>query len=439
MEVAEQTPAQQPVNPLERSLTLNIPVADVEKDAEKRLKRIAPTVKMPGFRPGKVPMRLVKQMYGNEMWAEAVSEAIERTFNETVAREGLRVAGSFRIEPAESADASILAFTARFEIYPEVELADLSERTVERPRLEITEAEVDKTLERLRKQRTTYHEVDRPAQEGDRVTVSYTARKEGEVVENGHVENFPFVIGAGALLEAIENAPIGMRPGETKTFEVTFPEGEDNKFAGQTLQFELTLHKVEEPELPAVDADFARALGIEDGDVQKLRDEIRASLERELKQRIDNEVKKQVFDLLLTVHDFAVPSALVETEAEQLVERTRRDLRMRGFDAAKLELSPQLFEEEARRRVKLGLIIGEIVKRHELQAKPEQVRALVEEVAAEYEQPEVMVNWYYSDPERLVSVEAVAIENNVVQWVLEHVRVADKPVEFDEFMTQRPA
>jgi len=439
MEVAEQTPAQQPVNPLERSLTLNIPVADVEKDAEKRLKRIAPTVKMPGFRPGKVPMRLVKQMYGNEMWAEAVSEAIERTFNETVAREGLRVAGSFRIEPAESADASILAFTARFEIYPEVELADLSERTVERPRLEITEAEVDKTLERLRKQRTTYHEVDRPAQEGDRVIVSYTARKEGEVVENGHVENFPFVIGAGALLEAIENAPIGMRPGETKTFEVTFPEDEDNKFAGQTLQFELTLHKVEEPELPAVDADFARALGIEDGDVQKLRDEIRASLERELKQRIDNEVKKQVFDLLLTVHDFAVPSALVETEAEQLVERTRRDLRMRGFDAAKLELSPQLFEEEARRRVKLGLIIGEIVKRHELQAKPEQVRALVEEVAAEYEQPEVMVNWYYSDPERLVSVEAVAIENNVVQWVLEQVQVADKPVEFDEFMTQRPA
>lgn len=382
MEVAEQTPAQQPVNPLERSLTLNIPVADVEKDAEKRLKRIAPTVKMPGFRPGKVPMRLVKQMYGNEMWAEAVSEAIERTFNETVAREGLRVAGSFRIEPAESADASILAFTARFEIYPEVELADLSERTVERPRLEITEAEVDKTLERLRKQRTTYHEVDRPAQEGDRVIVSYTARKEGEVVENGHVENFPFVIGAGALLEAIENAPIGMRPGETKTFEVTFPEDEDNKFAGQTLQFELTLHKVEEPELPAVDADFARALGIEDGDVQKLRDEIRASLERELKQRIDNEVKKQVFDLLLTAHDFAVPNALVETEAEQLVERTRRDLRMRGFDAAKLELSPQLFEEEARRRVKLGLIIGEIVKRHELQAKPEQVRALVEEVAA---------------------------------------------------------
>ncbi|MGD9520887.1 MAG: trigger factor [Tepidiphilus sp.] len=439
MEVAEQTPAQQPANPLERSLTLNIPVADVEKDAEKRLKRIAPTVKMPGFRPGKVPMRLVKQMYGNEMWTEAVSEAIERTFNEAVAREGLRVAGGFRIEPAESADAAILAFTARFEVYPEVEPADLSGRTVERPQLEITEAEIDKTLERLRKQRTTYHEVDRPAQEGDRVTVSYTARKDGEVVENGQVENFPFVIGAGALLEDIEKAPIGMRAGETKTFEVTFPEGEDNKFAGQTLQFELTVHRVEEPELPAVDADFARALGIEDGDVQKLRDEIRASLERELKQRIDNEVKKQVFDLLLSAHDFAVPSALVETEAEQLVERMRRDLSMRGFDAGKLELSPQLFEEEARRRVKLGLVIGELVKRHELQAKPEQVRALVEEVAAEYEHPEVMVNWYYSDPERLVSVEAVAIENNVVQWVLEQVQVVDKPVEFDEFMTQRPA
>ena len=439
MEVAEQTPAQQPANPLERSLTLNIPVADVEKDAEKRLKRIAPTVKMPGFRPGKVPMRLVKQMYGNEMWTEAVSEAIERTFNEAVAREGLRVAGGFRIEPAESADAAILAFTARFEVYPEVEPADLSGRTVERPRLEITEAEIDKTLERLRKQRTTYHEVDRPAQEGDRVTVSYTARKDGEVVENGQVENFPFVIGAGALLEDIEKAPIGMRAGETKTFEVTFPEGEDNKFAGQTLQFELTVHRVEEPELPAVDADFARALGIEDGDVQKLRDEIRASLERELKQRIDNEVKKQVFDLLLSAHDFAVPSALVETEAEQLVERMRRDLSMRGFDAGKLELSPQLFEEEARRRVKLGLVIGELVKRHELQAKPEQVRALVEEVAAEYEHPEVMVKWYYSDPERLVSVEAVAIENNVVQWVLEQVQVVDKPVEFDEFMTQRPA
>ncbi|MBI5780637.1 MAG: trigger factor [Rhodocyclales bacterium] len=439
MEVAEQTPAQQPANPLERSLTLNIPAADIEKDAEKRLKRIAPTVKMPGFRPGKVPMRLVKQMYGSEMWTEAVSEAIERTFNEAVAREGLRVAGSFRIEPAESADAAMLAFTARFEVYPEVEPADLSGQTLERPQLEITEAEVDKTLERLRKQRATWRAVDRPAQEGDRVTVSYTARKDGEVVENGQVENFPFVIGAGALLGAIENAPIGMRAGETKTFEVAFPEGEDSKFAGQTLQFELTVHQVEEPELPAVDADFARALGIEDGDVQKLRDEIRASLERELKQRRDSEVKQQVFDLLLSAHDFAVPSALVQTEAEQLVERMRRDLRMRGFDAGKLDLSPQLFEEEARRRVKLGLIIGEIVKRHELQAKPEQVRALVEEAAAEYEHPEAMVNWYYADPQRLVSVEAVAIENNVVQWVLEQVQVVDKPVEFDEFMTQRSA
>lgn len=438
MEVAEQTPAQQPVNPLERSLTLEIPVSEVEKEAEKRLKRIAPTVKMPGFRPGKVPMRLVKQMYGNETWAEAVSEAIERSFNESVAREGLRVAGNFRIEPAESADSAMLAFTAKFEIYPEIELADLSEHTVERLNLEVTDAEVDKTLERLRKQRATWREVERPAQEGDRVTVSYVARKDGEEVENGRIENYAFEIGAGTLLEPIEKAPIGMRAGETKTFEVTFPEGEESKFAGQTLQFELTVHKVEEPELPGVDADFARALGIEDGDVQKLRDEIRASLERELKQRLDADLKKQVFDLLIAAHEFAVPSALVELEAEQLLERAKRDLQMRGFDANQLKLSPAFFEEEARRRVRLGLLIGEIVKRHELNASPEQVRAFIEEMASEYERPQEVVDWYHADRQRLATIEAVVIEDNVVQWVLERVRVTEKTVDFDEFMAQKP-
>jgi len=193
-----------------------------------------------------------------------------------------------------------------------------------------------------------------------------------------------------------------------------------------------------EAELPAVDADFARALGIEDGDVQKLRDEIRASLERELKQRLDADLKKQVFDLLLAAHEFAVPSALVELEAEQLLERAKRDLQMRGFDANQLKLSPAFFEEEAQRRVRLGLLIGEIVKRHELNASPEQVRAFIEEMASEYERPQEVVDWYHADRQRLAAIEAVVIEDNVVQWVLERVRVTEKTVDFDEFMAQKP-
>lgn len=438
METTQETPAQNAApaaNPLERRLDMSVPIGDVEREVEQQLKRIAKTAKMAGFRPGKVPLKLVEKMYGGEARSEALGAAIDKAFNELVKGQNLRIAGQPRVEPKPSNEAGKLEFTAIFEVYPEFQIADVSGKTIEKPVLAVTEAEVDKTIEALRKQRTTYVPVDRPSVKGDRLTVDFIGRKNGEEFPGGKATDYPVFVGGGMMLPDFEAALEGVKAGEEKTFDVKFPDDYHAKdLAGQQVQFTVMVKKVEAPRLPEVDADFARALGIEDGDIAKLREEVKANLEREVAKRLRGRVKEQAMNVLLESHPIDVPQALVQVEAQQMAERALEDLKQRNPQMKDMPIEPSWFADQAARRVKLGLIIAELVGSQDLHAKPEQVRAVIDEFAATFEDSQEVVRWYYSKPERLAQAEALAIENNVVDWVLAHAQVVEKPVAFDELM-----
>ncbi|MBL8452705.1 MAG: trigger factor, partial [Zoogloea sp.] len=395
---------------LERRIDMSVPLAEIDKDVEARLKKMARTVKMPGFRPGKVPFRMVAQSYGPQARSEAIGAAVEKALGEQIRAQSLRVAGYPNIEPKEATGTEVLEFTAVFEVYPEIVIADVSAQEVERPQLAVTDAEVDKTLDVLRKQRTTFVPVERIAQDGDRVEVDFTGRKDGEEFEGGKATDFAFVIGGGQMLKDFETAVLGLGVGESKTFDMTFPaDYHAAHLAGQTVQFEVALKKVEEPKLPEIDAEFAKSLGIVDGDVAKMREEVKANLEREVKRRIQAKVKERVMNVLIETHPIEVPKALVEQESAQLAENAKKDFEARGMKTKDLPIEPAWFAEQAVRRVKLGLIMSELVKSKELHAKPEQIRSIIEDFAASYEDPSEVVSWYYSQPQRLAQAEALVI------------------------------
>jgi trigger factor len=420
---------------LERRIDMAITKADIDKEVEQRLRRISKTVKMAGFRPGKVPMNLVAQQYGPQAHSEAIGAAVEKIFGEQVRSQNLRVAGYPRIEPKAAATDAQMEFTAIFEVYPEVKLGDVSGATVERATLTVGDAEVDKTIDVLRKQRTTYVTAGRPAAKGDRLTIDFTGRKNGEEFPGGKATDFPVMLGAGMMLPDFENALEGMKEGENKTFDVSFPaDYQAADLAGQTVQFEATCKKVEGPQLPELDADFARALGVKDGDLAKMRDEVKANLEREVKKRLMAKVKNQVMDALLAVNSIEVPKALVDAEAQQMAENALKDMQARGMDAKNMPVDASWFTDQAVRRVKLGLVLAELVKEKDLHAKPEQVRAIVDDYAQTFEDPKEVVRWYYSQPQRLAEAEALALENNVVEWMLANAKAVDKAVSFDELM-----
>jgi trigger factor len=420
---------------LERRLTMAVPTAEIEKQVDERLKRIARTVKMSGFRPGKVPMKLVAQQYGPQVRSEVVGDAVERAFSDAVRGQNLRVAGYPKVEPKEGADTANLEFTATFEIYPEVALGDLTAATIERPTLEVTDAEVDRTLDVLRKQRATFEDADRAAATGDRVTIDFVGRIDGTEFPGGKGEDFPVVLGEGRMLGDFETGVAGMKAGETRKVPVKFPDdyhGQD--VAGKTAEFDITVKKVEAPKLPGIDAEFAKTLGIPDGDLGKMRAEVRANVEREVKKRLGTDLKNKVMQALLDSTKPELPRSLIDMEIQRLVQNARADLEARGMKMENLPIDPMLFEEQAKRRVALGLIVGEAVKRNDLAAKPEQVRALVEEQAQSYEQPTEVVKWFYSQPERIAEFEGVVVEDNVVNWVLQQAKVVDKPMPFEQLM-----
>ena len=432
----EATTAQ--ANELERRIDLSIAIADVEKEMEQRLKRMGKNVKMPGFRPGKVPFNIVKQQYGDQARHEVLAEELDRVFGTSVTEQKLRVAGYPRIEPKTSESTTHLEFTAIFEIYPEFTLGDLSSANVERPTLEVGAAEIDNTLEILRKQRVRYDTADRGAQKEDRVVIDFLGKKDGEPFQGGQASDYPFVLGQGMMLADFEQAVEGLKAGEAKTFDMTFPADYFAKdLAGQTVQFEITVKQVQAPRLPEIDADFAKMMGVADGDVSKVRAEIEGNLKREVKRRIEGKVKEQVMEALLAANPISIPNALVEMEVQRLMQAARQDMEQRGMKSNDFPIQPEWFADQATRRVKLGLILAETVKTEKLQATPEQIRSLVEEAAQSYEQPEEVVRWYYAQPQRLSEVEGVAIENNVVAWVLSKAKVADKAVAFDDLMGQK--
>src|SRR5574343_1240005 len=432
----EATTAQ--ANELERRIDLSIAIADVEKEMEQRLKRMGKSVKMSGFRPGKVPMNIVRQQYGDQARHEVLSEELDRVFSQSVVEQKMRVAGYPRIEPKVTESTTHLEFTAIFEVYPEIALGDLSASAIERPALEVGAAEVDQTLDILRKQRVSYQNADRPAAKDDRVVIDFLGKKDGEPFQGGQASDYPFVLGQGMMLPDFEKAVEGSSAGESKTFDMTFPEDYFAKdMAGQTVQFEITVKQVQAPTLPEVDAAFAQSMGVADGDVAKMRAEIEGNLKREVKRRIEARLKDQVMDVLLAANPIQLPASLVDMEVQRLMQSARQDMEQRGMKTKDFPIQPEWFADQAQRRVSLGLILAELVKSENLQATPEQVRTLVEENAASYEQPEEVIRWYYAQPQRLQEVEGVAIENNVVAFVLGKAKVSDKAIAFDELMGQK--
>jgi len=420
---------------LERRIDITVVLADIEKDVEKRLQRMSRTVKMPGFRPGKVPMKLVAQQYAPQARNEAIGEAVEKGINDKVREQNLRVAGYPRVEPKADAGEGLLGFSAIFEVYPEIVLGDVSGQAIEKAVFAVTDAEVDKTLDVLRKQRTTFKETDRASQKDDRLTIDFTGRKDGVEFDGGKATDYVVMVGGGMMLPDFEAALVGVKAGDAKTFDVAFPaDYQAADLAGATVQFDLAVKKVEAPELPPVDAEFAKSLGVTDGDLDKMRSEVRANLEREVKKRLQAKIKNQVMEALLTVTPIEVPKALVEAESQQMAEGAKRDMEARGYGGQNIPVQPEWFVEQATRRVKLGLILAELVKTKELNAKPEQVRAIVDDFAETFEDPKEVVRWYYSQPQRLAEAEALAIENNVVDWVLANAKVEEKAAVFDELM-----
>ncbi|MDD2744009.1 MAG: trigger factor [Rhodocyclaceae bacterium] len=432
----EATTAQ--VNELERRIDLSIAIANVEKEMDQRLKRMGKNMKMAGFRPGKVPFSMVRQQYGEQARHEVLSEELDRVFGEAVTAQKMRVAGYPRIEPKVTESTTELEFTAIFEVYPEITLGDLASAEVERPVLEVTDAEIDKTLEILRKQRVSYEDTDRAAAKEDRVVIDFLGKKDGVPFQGGEAKDYPFVLGQGMMLPDFENAVEGSKAGEFKTFDLAFPtDYHAPDLAGQTVQFEITVKQIQAPKLPELDAEFAKGMGIADGDVTKMRAEIETNLKREVKRRIETKLKDQVMDALIKSTPITVPSALLENEIQRLMQAARQDMEQRGMKIKDMPIQPEWFADQAKRRVTLGLILAEVVKSEKLHATPEQVRTMVEEGAQSYEQPEEVIRWYYAQPQRLQEVEGVAIENNVVEWVLSKAKVTDKAEVFDELMGQK--
>ena len=420
---------------LERRVSMTLPAKDIERQVDERLKQLARNIRMPGFRPGKVPMKIVAQTYGPQVRSEVLSDAVQKAFTDAVKEANLKVAGFPRIEKKDGADNAALEFSATFEVYPEVKLGDLAGVTLERPQVSVDDAAVEKTIGILRKQRTRFVLVERPAKEGDRLTVDFEGTIDGQPFAGGSARDFAFTLGAGRMLPEFDAAARGMSTGEAKTFELTFPEDYHGKeVAGKRASFQLTLKKLEEPQLPELDAEFAKTLGIADGDLDKMRQEIRANVERETAKRVEARVKSQVLQVLLDATPLELPKSLIQMEAQQMVERAGADLRARGLKPEQVPLDPAAFEQTAKRRVALGLIIGELSRAENLQPKPAEVRAVIEQEAQTYESPAEVVKWFYMQPQRLSEMEGVALEANVVKWVLSKAKVEDKPMPFDDLM-----
>jgi trigger factor len=422
---------------LERRVSMSVPVRDIEKQVDERLRQLARNVKMPGFRPGKVPMKIVAQTYGPQVRNEVLGDAVQKSFSDVVKEANLRVAGYPKIEKKDGAGAGAdaLEFSATFEIYPEVKPGDLSGTTVEQPKVAVDAAAVARTIEVLRKQRTKFVAADRPAKDGDRLTVDFNGTIDGVPFDGGTAQNFIFALGGGSMLPEFDAAARGMSVGESKRFGLKFPADYHGKdVAGKEAQFEIVIKNVDEPRLPEIDAEFAKSLGVADGDVEKMRGEIRANVEREVKKRVEARVKNQAMEAMLASTPLEVPRALVEMEAQQLVQRAAQDLQGRGVKPEQLNLNPQQFEEAAKRRVALGLIIAELARAENLQPKPAEVRALVEQEAQSYESPAEVVKWFYMQPQRLSEMEAMALEANVVKWVLSKATVQERDMAFDELM-----
>ncbi|KMN81142.1 trigger factor [Chromobacterium sp. LK11] len=421
---------------LERRMNIALPMAAIDAQVAERLKRVARNAKIQGFRPGKAPLKIVEMNYGAQVREEVMGEQVQQGFYSAVSEQKLRVAGYPRFEPvAAGDDKENFKFAATFEVYPEVKVGELAGKEVEKPLTRVTDAEIEKTIEILRKQRTRYNRVEREAAAGDRVIIDFKGAIDGVAFEGGSSENFPFVLGQGQMLAEFEAGVTGMKEGDIKSVEVSFPEDYHGKdVAGKTAVFEILLKNVAEAVLPEVNDEFAKLLGIADGDVEKMRAEIRKNVEREVKRRLQARTKENVMQALLDSTEIELPKALVSLEIGRLVEQARRDMQQRGMNVKDMPFPPELFAQQAERRVALGLILSEVVDSNKLEAQPDQVKAMITEFADSYEDPAEVLTWYYASPDRLEGPTSMVLEDNVVEFVLSKANVVEKELSFDALM-----
>ena len=426
---------------LGRKMTLTLPVETIQSEVDARLRKLARTVKMDGFRPGKVPLSVVARQYGYSVQYEVMNDKVGEAFFNAANEANLRVAGQPTITEKDGAPEGQMAFDAVFEVFPDVKLGDLSAAEIEKLSAEVGDEAIDRTLEILRKQRRSFAQraKDAPAEDGDRVSVDFAGKIDGEPFEGGKAEDFQFVIAEGQMLKEFEDAVRGMKVGESKTFPLAFPADYHGKdVAGKTADFLVTVNKIEAAHLPEVNEQLAKSLGVKDGTVEGLRADIRKNLEREVKFRLNQRNKQAVMDALVAKAELDIPNSSVQAELDRMVQSARADLKARGIkDVEKLPIPEDGFRPQAEQRVRLGLVLAELVKANDLQAKPEQIRAQVEELAASYEKPEEVVRYYYADNRRLADVEAMVIENNVTEFVLGRAKVTEKKLGFDELMGQQ--
>lgn len=421
---------------LERRMTVQVPEERVEKEVEGRLQRLARTAKLKGFRPGKVPMNVVKSHYGAQVRQEVVGDVIQSSFYEAVVKENLRPAGLPTIEPKSLEAGKSLEYTATFEVMPEVEPASLSGVKLEKVSAEVSDADVDAMLETLRKQRTRWEAVERAAKEGDRVVIDFKGTIDGTEFQGNEGKQVPVVIGAKRMITGFEEGLVGAKTNDSLTLDLKFPEEYGYKeVAGKPVQFAVTVHRVEEPHLPELDDEFAKSFAITEGGVEALRKEVRQNMERELEQAVTGRVKQAVMDKLLELNAIDLPKALIKQEAEQLAAQMRQNMHIPAGKSG-VNLDSAMFEDQARRRVSLGLVLSEIIKRNELKADAAKVREQVEKVAATYERPQDVINWYYADRNRLAEVESLVLENQVVEWALGQADVSETKSSFNELMNR---
>lgn len=422
---------------LNRKITLALPWEGIRAAVDKKLSQTQRKAKVQGFRPGKAPLKMVDAMYGADIRNEVLNDAVVKAFYEVVEAQKLRVAGLPRFNEVENQDdENTFKIDAQFEVFPEVKVGDLSAQEIEKASTEVSDAEVDKTIEILRGQRTRYNHVERAAQKEDRVIIDFAGKIDGEAFDGGSAENYPFVLGQGQMLPEFEAGVEGLKEGESKDVEVSFPEDYHGKeVAGKTATFTITLRNVSAATLPEVDEEFAKQLGIIDGDVAKMRDEVKKNVSREVNRRVAEKNKAAVMDALLAVTEFDVPAALVQEETGRMMQDARQNFINQGFDAKQLpELPADMFTEQATRRVKLGLILAQLVEEQQLQPTNDDIRDIVAEFAESYEDPAEVIEWYMGDAERQQGPAALATEAKVVEFVLAKAKVTDKALSFDEVM-----
>ena len=423
------------VGALGRRMQVEIPESRVEGEVQGRLQDMARNARLPGFRPGKVPFKVIAKRFGSQVREEVVGELVRSTFYDAVVQEKLRPAGNPTIEPVTAAAGAGLSYTASFDVFPELDAPGVEGMVVRRPVAEVTEADIDQMIDTLRRQRRTWTQVERAAATGDRVTMDFDGFVDGERQDRTSGQAMTVELGSGRLLDGFEDGLVGLASGDEKSLDLAFPDSypaED--LAGKPVQFRVTVSKVEEGVLPELDAEFSKAFGVSDGGLEAFRGEVRRNMERELSDTIRMRVKERVMDALLDANPLEVPESLVREEAETLVNQRKQEFAQQGLDPAALDLRGAMFEEQARRRVSLGLLLAEVVKRNDIKADPAKVRERVESIASTYEQPQEVVAWYYGDRSRLGEIESSILEESVVEWILQRAGVEEETSSFDALM-----